>query len=86
MGIYDGDLRLKLAGTRTEVLPVGQRLQDRASPVDAITAPADFNALSLQGEEDGQCGNRDGRVKGSGGDADSLSAQNSQSEVGKVTH
>jgi hypothetical protein len=90
-GIYDVDLRLKLAGTRTEVLPVGQRLQDRARGVDAregdaITAPADFDALSLQGEEDDQCGNRDGRAKGSGGDAESLSAQNSQSEVRKVTH
>jgi hypothetical protein len=41
------------------VLSIGQRLQDRASAInthegDAVTAPFDFNALSLQGEEDDQ--------------------------------
>jgi hypothetical protein len=70
------------------VLSVGQRLQDGASTVDtregdAVTAPVDFNALLLQGEEDDQCGNSDGAGEGSGGDAESLSAQNSQSGVGR---
>ena len=50
--MYDGGLQLKLAGTRTEVLSVGQRLQDGASGVDTregdtVTAPVDFNALLL---------------------------------------
>jgi hypothetical protein len=63
----------------------------RASTVDTregdvVTAPVDFNALLLQGEEDDQCGNSDGAVEGSGGDAESLSAQKSQSGVGEVTH
>jgi hypothetical protein len=92
-GICGGGLRLKLARTRTEVLSVGQRLQDRArvSAVDAregdaVTAPVDFNPLSLQGKEDDQCGNSDAAVEGSGGDAESLSAQNSQPGVGEATY
>jgi hypothetical protein len=60
-GIYNGGLQLKLARTGTEVLSIGQLLQDgaRASTVDTregdvVTAPVDFNALLLQGEEDDQ--------------------------------
>jgi hypothetical protein len=60
-GICDGGLPLKLARTRTEVLSIGQRLQDRArvSTVDtregdAVTAPLEFSALPSQGEEDDQ--------------------------------
>ena len=84
-GIYDGGLQLKLARTGTEVLSIGQRLQDWASGVDArkgdvVTAPVDFNALSLQGEDD-QSGNGDAAVEGSGGDTERLSAQNLQSGV-----
>jgi hypothetical protein len=87
-GIYNGGLQLKFARTGTEVLSIGQRLQDRArvSTVDTregdvVTAPVDFNALVLQGEDD-QSGNGDAAVEGSGGDAEGLSAQNSQSGVG----
>jgi hypothetical protein len=75
------------------VLSVGQRLQDgaRVSTVDTregdvVTAPVDLNALLLQGEEDDQCGNGDGAVEGSGGDAENLSAQSPQPSVGEVTH
>jgi hypothetical protein len=58
-GIYDGGLQSKLARTRTEVLSVGQRLQDRTSTVDTregdvVTSPIDFDTLLLQGEEDDQ--------------------------------
>ena len=78
---YNGGLQLKLARTGTEVLSVGQPPQNGASTVvtvdtcegDAVTAPFDFNARSLQGEEDDQCGNGDAAVEGSGGDAGSLS-------------
>jgi hypothetical protein len=50
--MYDGGLQLKLARTRTEVLSVGQRLQDRASTVDtrewdAVTTPINFNVVLL---------------------------------------
>ena len=90
-GIRDGGLQLKLARTRTEVLSIGQLLQDGAGLVDpregdAVTAPVDFNALLLQGEGDDQSGNGDSTGEGSGGDAESLSTQNSQSGVGEVTH
>jgi hypothetical protein len=73
------------------VLSVGQRLQNGASTVDtregdAVTAPVDFNALLLQGEEDDQRGDSDGGRESSGGDAESSSVQNSQSGVGEVTH
>jgi hypothetical protein len=69
-------LQLKLARTRTEVISVGQPLEDGASTVDTregdvVTHPVDFNALSLQGEEDDQCGNSDATGEGSGGDAES---------------
>ena len=89
--MYDGGLQLKLAGTRAEVLSVGQHLQDRASAVDtrerdAVTGPVDFDALLLQGEEDDQSGNSDGAGEGSGGDAESLSAQNSQSGVDEAIY
>ena len=89
--IYDDGLQLKLVRTRTEVISVGQPLEDGATGVDtregdAITGPLDFNAPSLQGEEDDQCGNSDGAGEGSGDDAESLSTQNSQSGVGEVTH
>jgi hypothetical protein len=65
------------------VLSVGQRLKDGAGTVDTregdvVTAPVDFNALLLQGEEDDQSGNGDGAGESSGGNAESLSAQNSQ--------
>ena len=88
-GIYDGGLRLKLARTRTKVLSIGQRLQDRASTVDTregdiVTAPVDFNALLLQGEEDDQSGNGDGGGEGSGDGAESLSVQSPQSGVGRL--
>jgi hypothetical protein len=73
------------------VLSVGQALEDGAGIVDTregdvVTAPVDFNVLLLQGEEDDQCGNIDGGVECSGGDAESLSTQNSQSGVEKTTH
>ena len=73
------------------MLPIGQRLQDRTSPVDTderdtVTAPVDFNALLLQGEEDDQGAHGDGAGECGGGDAESLSAQNPQSGVGEVTH
>jgi hypothetical protein len=73
------------------VLSVGQRLKDGATGVDtregdAVTAPVDFNVLLLQGEEDDQSGNGDGGRKGGGCDAENLSAQNSQSGAGEVTH
>ena len=88
--MYDGSLQLKLARTRTEVLSMGQPLEDGASGVDTregdfVTAPVDFNALLLQSEEDNQCGCGDSAGEGSRGDAESLSAQNSQSGVGDVT-
>jgi hypothetical protein len=68
--MYDGGLQLKLAGTRTEVLSVGHRLKDGASTVDTrewyvVTAPVDFDALLLQGEEDDQSGNGDCAGEGS---------------------
>jgi hypothetical protein len=90
-GTYNGGLQLKLSRARTEVLSFGQRLQDGASGVDtregdAVTAPVNFNTLLLQGEEDDQSGNSDGGGEGIGGDAESLSASNSQSTVGEVTH
>jgi hypothetical protein len=58
-GMCDGGLQLKLARTRTEVLSVSQRLKGGAITVDtcegdAVTAPVDFSALLLQGEEDDQ--------------------------------
>jgi hypothetical protein len=73
------------------VLSVGQRLKDGADTVDtregdAVTAPVDFNVLSLQGEEDDQGGNSDAAGEGRGGDAECLSAQNSPSGIGEVTH
>jgi hypothetical protein len=78
--IYDGGLKLKLARTRTEVLSVGQRLQDgtRVKTVDtragnAVTAPVDFNALFLEVYND-RSGDSEGGDEGSGGDAGSLSA------------
>jgi hypothetical protein len=88
---YDDGLQLKLARTRTEVLSVGQPLEDGASTVDthegdAVTGPVDFNAPLLQDEENDQSGDGDSAGEGSGGDAESLSAHNSQSGVGEVTH
>jgi hypothetical protein len=73
------------------VLSVDQRLQDGAGAIDtregdAVAAPVDSNALLLQREEDDQPRNGDGGGEGSGGDAKSSLAQNSQSLVGKVTH
>jgi hypothetical protein len=73
------------------VLSDGQRLQDGASTVDtrevdAVTTPVDFNTLLLQGKEDDQCGNSDTAGEGTGGDAENLLAQYSQSGVGEVTH
>jgi hypothetical protein len=53
---------------------------------DGVTAPFDFNALSLQGEEDDQCGNGDAAGEGRGSDTESLSVQNSQPDVEEVTH
>jgi hypothetical protein len=46
--IYDGGLQLKLTRARTEVLSVGQRLQDGAKDVDThegdvVTGPIDFD-------------------------------------------
>jgi hypothetical protein len=89
--MYDGGLQLKLARTRTEVLSVGQRLQDRAGTVDtrewyAVTTPINFNVVLLQGKVDDQRGNSDSAGERNGGDAESLSAQNSQSGAGDVTH
>ena len=88
--MYDRSLQLKLARTGTEVLSMGQPLEDGASGVDTregdfVTAPVDFNALLLQGEEDNQCGCSDSAREGGRGDTESLSAQNSQSGVGDVT-
>jgi hypothetical protein len=73
------------------VLSVGQHLQDRTSTVDtregdAVAAPVDFDALLFQGKEDDQSRKSDGAGESIGGDAESSSAQNSQSEVGEVTH
>ena len=90
-GMHNVGLQLKLARTRAEVLPIGQRLQDRANGVDTregdvVTTPVDFNALLLQGEEDDQCGNSDAAGEGSRGDAESSSTRNSRSGVGDVTH
>ena len=69
---------------------MGQPLEDGAIIVDTregdvVTAPVDLNALSLQGEEDGQCGNSGTAVEGSGGDTGSVSTQDSQSGVGRLT-
>ena len=90
-GIYNGGLQLKLAGARTKVLSVGQPLQNGTDTVDTregdvITGPVDFNALLLQGKEDDQSGNGDGAGESSGGNAESLSAQNLRSGIGKSTH
>jgi hypothetical protein len=84
-------LQLKLARTRTKVLSVGQHLQNRASTVDTregnvVTAPVNFDALLLQGEEDDECGNGDCAVEGNGGDAENSLAQDSQPGVGEVIH
>ena len=89
--MHNVGLQLKLARTRAEVLPIGQRLQDRANGVDTregdvVTTPVDFNALLLQGKEDDQSGNGDGAGESSGGNAESLSAQNLRSGIGKSTH
>ena len=73
------------------MISVGQSLEDGATTVDTlegdiVTHPVDLNALLLQGEEDDQCGDIDGGVECSGGDAEGLSTQNSQSGVKKTTH
>jgi hypothetical protein len=91
--IYDGSLQLKLARTRTKVLSVGQRLKDGGAMVpavdtrdeDAVTAPVEFNAI-FPDEGNNQSGDSDCGVKGSGGDAESLSGQNSQSGVVEIAH
>jgi hypothetical protein len=72
-GIYDGCWRLKFARTSTEVLFIGQRLQDGASTVDAregdaVTGPVDSNVMKLQGEDE-QSRNSDGGGECSGGNA-----------------
>ena len=92
-GICDGGLQLKLARTRTEVLSVGQRLQygARVNKVetpegDVVTAPVDYNAPRPYPDAvNDKSGDSEGRAEGSGGDAERLSAQNSQSGVGDVT-
>jgi hypothetical protein len=89
-GIYDS-LELKLARTRTEVLSVGQRPKGEATgvdtrEVDTVTPPDDSNVPSSQGEEDDQSGDSEGGAEGSGGDAGRLSAQNSHSGGGEITH
>jgi hypothetical protein len=89
--MYDGSLQSKLTRTRTEVLSVGQPLEDGASAIDTregdvVTGPVDFDALLLQSEEDDRCGDGDGAGEGSGGDTERLSAQNLQSGGGEVTH
>ena len=89
--MYDGSLQLKLTRTRTEVLSVGQPLEDGTSAIDTregdvVTGPVDFDALLLQDEEDNQCGDCDAAGEGGRGDAESLSAQNSQSGGEEVTH
>ena len=74
------------------MLSVGQRLQDGAGVsvdtriVDAVAAPVDSNAVYVQDHENDRSGDSEGGAEGSGGDAESLSAQNSQSGVGEVTH
>ena len=69
------------------MLSVGQYVQDGTSAIDtregdAVTAPVDFNVLLLQGEEDDQSGNSHRAREGSGGDAEGLSARNSQPGAG----
>lgn len=64
----------KLAGSRTEVLPIGQRPEDGAGSIntregDGVTTPIDLNTLLLQDEEGEQCTDSDGTGEGSGGDA-----------------
>jgi hypothetical protein len=75
------------------VVSVGHRLQGEARvttvetrPWDGITAPVDSNVPLCQGVDNDRYRDGDGGAEGSGGDAKSLSAQNSQSGVGEVTH
>jgi hypothetical protein len=74
------------------VLSVGQRLQDGVRVIivdtrvgDVVTAPVDSNTL-LPEEEHDPPGNSDSAGEGSGGDAESLSAQKLRLGVGEVTH
>ena len=68
------------------MLSVGQRPKGEVKEVtrkaDTVTAPVEMS----QGEGDDQSRDSEGGAEGSGGDAERLLAQNSQSGVGEVTH
>jgi len=75
--ICHDSLQSKLARTRTEVLPIGQRSKDGASGVntlkgDVVAAPVDLKLLLLQGEEGDQGADSDGAGEGGRSDAERM--------------